>query len=70
MRSTMTKGLVANLVKRFKWTGAAIASFVRRQAEERRRRRALEEEFYTKLKKQYSAQKMPIIWEDDWRMQR
>jgi hypothetical protein len=70
MRSTMTKSLVANLVKGFKRTGAAIVGFMQRQAEERRRRRALEEEFYTKLKKQYSAQKMPIMWEDDWRMQR
>jgi hypothetical protein len=70
MRSTATKSLIASLVKGFKRTGAAIVRFMRRQAEERHRRRALEDKFYSDLKKQYSAQNMPILWDDDWRMQR
>jgi hypothetical protein len=70
MRSTATKSLIAGLIKGLKRTGAAIVRFMRRQAEERHRRRALEDKFYSDLKKQYSAEKMPIIWEDDWRLQR
>ena len=70
MRSTATKSLIASLVKGFQRTSAAIVSFMRRRAEERRRRRTLEEKFYSDLKKQYSAQNMPIMWDDDWRMQR
>jgi hypothetical protein len=67
MRST---SVVLNLVKAFKSTGAAIVAFMRRRAAERRRKRALEEEFYRSIRKYYRANNMPIMWEDEWRMQR
>jgi hypothetical protein len=67
MRST---NVVLNIVKAFKSTGAAIVSFLRRRAAERRRRRAIEEEFYRNIRKLYREKNMPIMWEDEWRMQR
>ncbi len=71
MRSN-NKGLVVRLGLALKKTETAILAFVRRRAAERRRRRALEEEFYRNLKKNYAANNMnaPIMWDDDWRMQR
>jgi hypothetical protein len=67
MRST---NVVLSIVKAFKSTGAAIVSFLRRRAAERRRRRAIEEEFYRSIRKLYREKNMPIMWEDEWRMQR
>lgn len=67
MRST---SVVLNIIKAFKSTGVAIVSFPRRRAAERRRRRAIEEEFYRSIRKFYREKNMPIMWEDEWRMQR
>jgi hypothetical protein len=69
MRSTI-KSVAANFVKPFKSAAVAIVSFLRRRDAERRRRRAMEEEFYRKIRKLYREKNMPIMWEDEWRMQR
>jgi hypothetical protein len=65
-----TKSMFARLVNPLKRIETAIVGFVRHRVEVRRRRLELEEEFYRNLKKHYSASNMPIMWEDDWRMQR
>jgi len=64
------KGMVARVIHALKRIETAIVGFVRRRAAERRRRIEYEEEFYRNLKKHYAANNMPIMWEDDWRMQR
>jgi hypothetical protein len=64
------KGMVARLIHALKRIETAIIGFVRRRAAERRRRIELEEKFYRELKKHYAANNMPIMWEDDWGMQR
>jgi hypothetical protein len=69
MRSS-DHGVVARLIHALKRIGIAIVGFVRRRAAERRRRIEYEEEFYRNLKKHYAANNIPIMWEDDWRMQR
>lgn len=71
MRSS-NKNLVARLAQTFKRIETAIVEFARRRAAERRHRRELEAQFYRDLKKYYADNKLPppILWEEDFRMQR